>query len=60
MGPLIRDYDHFKKLADDGAFMKKSGKEWKSAAKIASKWDVGWLQLLAWMSRYSTEKELAK
>jgi hypothetical protein len=51
----IKDYEHFKKLVQN----KEIKKKW-SAAKICSKFDVGLLQILAWMSRYSTEKELTK
>lgn len=51
----IGSYPEFKKLREEKVIKKK----W-SAAKIAEKFDVGWLQLLAWMSRYNTEKELEK
>jgi len=51
----IRNYDHFVKLMEE----KQIKKKW-SAAKICSKFDVGLLQLLAWMARYSTYKEMTK
>jgi hypothetical protein len=51
----IRNYEHYKKLRKSKAIKKK----W-SAARIAQEFDVGWLQLLAWMSRYQTEKEHKK
>lgn len=49
--PLIENYFQYKKLARKAAFRK------QSAATIASKYDVNWLSLLAWMARYQTERE---
>lgn len=51
----IKDYEHFKKLRQDKVIKKKM-----SAAEIAQKYDIGWLQLLAWMARYQTERDAAK
>ena len=49
--PSIDNYFQYKKLARKAAFRK------QSAATIASKYEVNWLSLLAWMARYQTERE---
>jgi hypothetical protein len=49
--PKIENYFQYKKLARKAAFRK------QSAATIASKYEVNWLSLLAWMARYQTERE---
>lgn len=51
----IRDYEHYRKLMKEKTIKKK----W-SAAKISQEFDVGLLQLLAWMARYQTERERKK
>lgn len=52
----IRNYDHFRKMVDDGEMNNRRGGS-LTAIQIDQRYDVGWLQLLAWMARYSKEHE---
>lgn len=52
----IRNYNHFRKMVDEGDLKNRRGGG-LTAMQINQRYDVGWLQLLAWMARYSKEHE---
>lgn len=52
----IKNYNHFKQMVDDGELTNRRGGG-LTAMQISQRYDIGWLQLLAWMARYGKEHE---
>lgn len=51
----IRNYDEFRRMCENGTFTTSRG-TFMTALQIDRRYDIGWLQLLAWMARYNEEK----